>query len=257
MDSQDFIDLQFLPLLVQKTTQLLEAADDHLLQIQWSDSEANTDSGFSRLACQKFEEAFLQSEHQNINILEIKTPDIQITFTDDENNDFIRKIELKSCKGKKGKSSGLILGSTIKGLNLNMWVIFCRRSSDNSSFEFRYGRYFLGIPPREAGLFQDRTPRPRIEWKNYQQASESPKTELIEQDQDWIKTYAKLAIDRLFRDGTNPNERDSWQDDFIREIIRRAISENISLEDLKYFEDLKKEKKKEKEKINREPNLWI
>ena len=233
MDSQDFIDFQLLPLLVQKTTQLLEAADDHLLQIQWSDSEANTDSGFSRLACQKFEEAFYQSNCRNINILEIKIPDIQITFTDDENNEFRRKIELKSCKGKKGKSSGVILGSTIRGLDLNTWVIFCRRSLDNSSFELRYGRYFLGIPPEKIGLFQDRTPRPRIVWKNYQQASESPNTKLIEHDKDWIKTYAKAAIDRLFRKVTDKKIKDSWQDDLVREIIRIAILENISLEDLK------------------------
>jgi len=49
MDSQNFIDLQLLPLLVQRTTQLLEAAGDQLSQIRWTDSEANTDSGFSRL----------------------------------------------------------------------------------------------------------------------------------------------------------------------------------------------------------------
>ncbi len=207
---------------------------------------ANTDSGFSRLACQKFEEAFHQSDCQNIKISEIKIPDIQITFTDEKNNELRRKIELKSCKG------GVILGSTIKGLDMNTWVIFCRRSLDNSRFEFRYGRYFLGIPPEDMGLFQDRTPRPRIKWENYQQASESPNMKLIDQDADWIKTYAKLAIDRLFRDFTKPHEKDSWQDDFIIEIIRRANSENISLEHLKNFEDLKKKREKEKEKKKEE-----
>lgn len=228
MDSQDFIDLQLLPLLVQKTTQLLEVADDHLLQIQWSDSEANTDSGFSRLACQKFEEAFHQSDCKNIRILGIKPPDIKITFIDNENNEFGRKIELKSCK----ESSKSIRGSTIRKLDLNMWVIFCRRSSDNLRFEFRYGRYYLGIPPGELGLFQDRTPRPRIFWDKYQHISESPQTNLVINDEDWIKTHARAAVNRLFRKCTY-----SWQDDLVREIIRIAILENISLEDLKTKKD--------------------
>lgn len=48
--SQAFVDLQLLPQLVQKTTQLLELATDELLRIKWTDSEANTDSGYSRLA---------------------------------------------------------------------------------------------------------------------------------------------------------------------------------------------------------------
>ena len=143
----------------------------------------------------------------------------------------------KSCKGKKGKSSGIIPGSTIKGLDLNIWVIFCRRSPDNSCFEFRYGRYYLGIPPGEIGLFQDRSPRPRITWKNYQQASESPNTKLIKHDEDWIKAYAKAAIDRLFREVKDKKFKDSWQDDLVREIIRIAILENISLEDLRTEKD--------------------
>jgi len=189
------------------------------------------------LACQKFEEVFYQSNRRNINILETKIPDIQITFNDDENNEFRRKIELKSCKGKKGKDSGVIPGSTIKSLDLNTWVIFCRRSSDNSSFEFRYGRYFLGIPPGEIGLFQDRTPRPRLIWKNYQQASESPNTELIEHDKSWIRAYAEAAFERVFEEGSDKKRKGSWQDDLVREIIRKAILENISLEDLKIDKD--------------------
>lgn len=108
-----------------------------------------------------------------------------------------------------------------------MWVIFCRRSLDNSRFEFRYGRYYLGITLGETDLFQDRSPRPRLSWNKYQGIDESPKTGLISNDKEWVKRYARAAINRISRG------RKSWQDDLVREIIRIAILENISLEDLK------------------------
>lgn len=232
MDSQEFIDLQLLPLLVQKTTQLLAVASDQLSQIKWTDGEANTDSGFSSLACQKFEEAFYHTDCQNIKLSGIKVPDIQIIFTDNENNEFRRKIELKSCKENKGKGSRIIPGSTISKLDLNMWVIFCRRSSNGSRFEFRYGRYYLGITLGETDLFQDRSPRPRLSWDKYQHINENPRTELISHNKAWIKRYARAAVDRLFKQCTY-----SWQDDLVREIIKIVISENISLEDLKMDQD--------------------
>ncbi|NJL89754.1 MAG: hypothetical protein HC916_08125 [Coleofasciculaceae cyanobacterium SM2_1_6] len=210
MDSQKFIDLQLLPLLVQQTTQLLEAASDQLSQIQWTDSEANTDSGFSKLACQKFEEAFHQSDCLNIRLLETKTPDIQIIFIDDQDSQFRKKIELKSCKNSKSRVAGIIPGSTISKLDLNTWVIFCRRSLNNSKFEFRYGRYYLGITLGETDLFQDRSPRPRLSWDKYQRTDEIPKVELIVKDKEWVKRYARAAINRIFRGSK------SWQDDLVR-----------------------------------------
>ncbi|AFY73231.1 hypothetical protein Syn7502_01122 [Synechococcus sp. PCC 7502] len=222
MDSQSFLDFVLLPQLVQKTTQILESAIDELLRIRWTDSEANTDSDYSRLACQKFEEAFRLSNHKNIEIVEIKSPDIQITFSDG-NHQFKRKVELKSCK-----DSSIIPGSTISKLDFNIWVIFCCRSSNNSKFEFRYGRYYLGITTGETDLFQDRTPRPRLSWGKFQSGSESPKLELMINDKDWIKKYARAAINRIYQN----NIKYSWQDDLVREIIKIALQENITIEDL-------------------------
>jgi hypothetical protein len=227
--SQTFVDLQLLPQLVQKTTQLLELAVDELLRIKWTDSEANTDSGYSRLACEKFQEAFHLSDCKNIMIMEIKPPDIQITFSNIENanNHFKRKIELKSCK-----DSGVIPGSTISKLDFNTWVIFCRRSSNNSKFEFRYGRYYLGINITPEDRFQDRTPRPHLSWNKYQPSTDDPILEKISNDQEWIKKYARAAVNRI-----RANKK-SWQDDLVREIIKIAILENISLENLN--QDVKK-----------------
>jgi uncharacterized protein (UPF0147 family) len=224
MISNDFIDLETLPQLVQKTTQLLEAAVDELLLIRWTDSEANTDSEYSSLACQKFQEAFALFDYKNIIVEEINPPDIQITFKlikDDMTSEIIkRKIELKSCKG-----STLIPGSTIKKLDFNSWVIFCRRSSSNSKFDFRYGRYYLGINITQEDRFQDRTPRPHLNWNKYQISTDAPILDKITNDKEWIKRYARAAINRV-----QANKK-SWQDDLVREIIRIAILEDISLND--------------------------
>lgn len=162
-------------------------------------------------------------------IVEIKPPDIQITFSDENvNNHFKRKIELKSCK-----ESGVIPGSTISKLDFNTWVIFCRRSSNNSKFGFRYGRYYLGINITPEDRFQDRTPRPHLSWNKYQLSTDDPILEKISNDQEWIKKYARAAINRI-----RANKK-SWQDDLVREMIKIAILENISLEELN--QDVKKE----------------
>jgi len=110
------------------------------------------------------------------------------------------------------------------------------RSANNSKFVFRYGRYYLGINVIPEERFQDRTPRPHLSWKKYQPSTDDPILEQITNDQKWIKKYASAAINRV---QTNKKScKKSWQDDLVREIIKIAILENISLEELN--QDVKK-----------------
>ncbi|APB33359.1 hypothetical protein GlitD10_1039 [Gloeomargarita lithophora Alchichica-D10] len=133
-------------------------------------------------------------------------------------------IELKSCKANPIRPT-VIPGSTIATLDLNMWVIFCRRSSNNQNFEFRYGRYFRGIFDSPTVLFQDRTPRPRINWDGYQSVNEAPKLEKMDASSGWVKRYAQAAVNRISRE--HPVNY-SWQDDLVKEIIKIAREKGIT-----------------------------
>ncbi len=109
-----------------------------------------------------------------------------------------------------------------------MWVIFCRRSPENQSFEFRYGRYFRGIFDSHLILFQDRSPRPRILWDSYQPINEAPNTERLNGSSGWIKKYAEAAINRI---SGQYKVIYSWQDNLVREILKTARKRGISGEE--------------------------
>jgi len=211
--------------LVQATAQLLARAQKKLRQIQWQDGEANTDSGYSQLARTKFRQAFkkLRNQHPEIQLVECKNPDISFTIRSNSETR-TSKVELKSCKANPDDPA-VILGSTIGKLDFNMWVIFCRRSLDNQTFEFRYGRYFRGIFDSPTKLFQDRTPRPRMSWDGYQRVNEPPNLEKLDEASGWIKKYAEAAINRI--SGKYPVKY-SWQDDLVKEIIKIAIEKGIT-----------------------------
>lgn len=109
-----------------------------------------------------------------------------------------------------------------------MWVIFCRRSPENQSFEFRYGRYFRGIFDNPIILFQDRSPHPRILWDGYQPINEAPNMEKLNVSNAWIKKYAEAAINRILGKYTVVH---SWQDNLVREILKTARKRGINEEE--------------------------
>ncbi|WP_071453953.1 hypothetical protein [Gloeomargarita lithophora] len=68
--------------LVQRTVQLLECSQEELRQIQWQDGEANTDSGYSQLAQEKFQEVFnqLAGENPGIRLEKCASPDVSFSI---------------------------------------------------------------------------------------------------------------------------------------------------------------------------------
>lgn len=216
---------QLIANLVWRTAKLLQSAQNELSEVNWQDGESNTDSGYSMVARRKFAEAFdeLVKDQTNIKLVSNKAPDITYRMLIN-GEELVGKIELKSCKSDS-KDVGVIPGSTIRDLDWNVWVIFCRRSSDNKNFEFRYGRYFLGIDIKPTELFQDRSPRPRISWNKYQLLDEEPKLGKLNQDDDWIKKYAQAAVNRI---SGEYNVDSSWQDTLVREIIKIARERQIT-----------------------------
>jgi hypothetical protein len=210
--------------LAQKTAQLLSTKTMQLSQIQWTDGEANTDSGFSDLACETCKEAWSQlrpnyPQYTNV-LLDAIRPDINLTFSENSRILAKGKIELKSTKTK----SGLMPGSTIGKLDMNEAVIFCLRNEANSAFEFRYGQYYNCIGESLYDMFQDRTPRPAL---NFQKMT-SPDVPLfyIEKEKSaWIPHYAECAMRRI----QDPKYK-SWQDDLTKEILKIYIGQT-SVED--------------------------
>ena len=203
--------------LCQKTAQLLSNKQEALLQIKWTDGEANTDSGFSSLACACAKEAWLSirglfPDCSDISV-DCKSPDIGLTFSKGETI-VTGKIELKS-----GKGAGCIPGSTIGNLDINEPVIFCLRNEGR--FEFRYGQYHSCMGETDRDKFQDRTPRPFV---NFQKMSDiSVPIKYIKKEKgDWINHYAKCA---LLRTKVLSKQGRSWQDDLVQRLLNLFIKE--------------------------------
>ena len=149
--------------LTKRTAQILSTKLDQLKTIKWSDGESNTDTGFSELACKCCQEAWenIQSNYplySNLT-LEAKPPDINIQFYLLQMVVAKGKIELKSGKGKG------IPGSTIGKLDINEPVIACIRNELGLPYEFRYAQYYNCIGETAHDMFQDRTPRPFVNFQ--------------------------------------------------------------------------------------------
>jgi hypothetical protein len=134
-------------------------------------------------------------------------PDITLTFKKAGVVVYREKIELKSSKGF------LIPGSTIGKLDINTWVISCERGA---GFILRYGQYYTCMGQGDRDMFQDRTPRPFI---NFQKLlSPDADTEFIQKEKEgWMDHYAECAIRRL-------DKKSSWQDWLVEKIIDIWIS---------------------------------
>lgn len=203
--------------LTQRTAQILATKQKELAEIRWTDGEANTDSGFSKLACGSCEEAWVGvkeefPEYSHLS-LTCSPPDINLRFTAESIvTSTSGKIELKSGKGT------CIPGSTIGSLNINEPVIFCLRN-DSASFAFRYSQYYTCMGESNTDMFQDRTPRPHVNFQNMADIN-TPVAYTHKEKTAWVEHYAKCA---LFRTKTKTHR--SWQDTLTATIIRLFIKE--------------------------------
>lgn len=200
-----------MPKLTQKTCQLIQNREAKLNSIQWHIGESNVDKEFSEFAKICCEDAFSDCNIRSKLKIQIEIPDLLLTFLEGDTKVF-RKIELKSTKSRDRS----VPGSTILNLDPNIWTIFCLRTT--SGFELKYGRYHLGIEKGTHDLLQDRSPRPRLIFDNFQDPNEEPNKIKKSNDKFFYKHYAATAIERIL----NPKGRKSWQDDLIEEIVREV-----------------------------------
>ena len=128
------------------------------------------------------------------------------------------KIELKSSKSKK------MPGSTIKKMDINQTLIYCLRPSIASEpYIVRCSQYYNAMGESDTDLFQDRTPRPFI---NFEKMNEKNNIApfVIKDKHDWIDHYAKCALKRI----EEPTMcQKSWQDDMIKIIKKQILDDYV------------------------------
>jgi hypothetical protein len=189
--------------LAQAIASTLNEKQEELKACKWADGESNTDTDFSNLACTVAEE--LWSSEDGIT-LKATAPDIKLTFTFPNGKTQKAKIELKSSK------SPTMPGSTIGKLDINQPLIFCLRGE---TYKLRAAQYHQSMGESCYDLFQDRTPRPQI---NFNKMPTEPLPLVTKEKSAWVDHYAECAIKRL--EGA-PNK--SWQDDLTKAIIDQYL----------------------------------
>jgi len=206
-----------------ETTKLISGMQDTLRGIIWNDGEANIDTEYSDLACKCCMAAWgtIQERYPQYNQTAISCvkPDINITFTYPEGTTLKEKIELKSSKSKK------MPGSTIQKLDINQSLIYCLRPSvPLELYKFRCSQYYSAMGGTETDLFQDRTPRPVINFDIMRGVDDI--APFSEKDKgDWVRHYAKCGLHRI--DGSTVC-RPSWQDDMVKIMKEKIIEDYIS-----------------------------
>ena len=216
------IEEKVLPNLTQETCKLLNAKKTELSKLSWQSGESNTDTDFSNLSKECCEIAFKNINKINKLKLQIDIPDLKLKFIY-KKRIIRKKIELKSTKSINSK----IPGSMIKSLNPNIWTIMCCRADNKNKIEVRYGRYFIGMEISEYEKFQDRSPRPSLNFNKFQKYNEKPKTTTTSISKSFWKDYAKSAIKRVL----NPQQY-SWQDDLVKEIIKIVLKKPDKFKDI-------------------------
>lgn len=189
--------------LAQAIAAALNEKQEALAACKWADGESNTDTDFSNLACIIAEEVW--SSPEGIT-LKATAPDINLTFTFPNGKTQKAKIELKSSK------SATMPGSTIGKLDINQPLIFCLRGE---TYKLRAAQYHQAMGESSYDLFQDRTPRPQI---NFNKMPTDAMPLVTKEKSAWVEHYAECAIKRL--EGA-PNK--SWQDDLTKAIIDQYL----------------------------------
>lgn len=222
------LNCKILLVIAAETTRKLTETQEQLKQCKWTDGESNTDTDFSELACKCAQETWIlvKQQYPLLNMIEMTAliPDINCIFS--KNGKTIKvpknKIELKSSKNY------VMPGSTIGRLDINQPVIYCYRpKNDDNPYEIRYGQYHIAMGESDIDLFQDRTPRPQL---NFTKLFPSSQVEIIysnKKKDDWISHYGKCAVNRL-----NYSVSYSWQDSLTKSIIYEALQNIETMEDL-------------------------
>jgi hypothetical protein len=206
-----------------ETTKLISGMQDTLRGIIWTDGEANIDTEYSDLACKCCTSAWetIQERYPLYNQTSISCvkPDINITFTYPGGTTLKEKIELKSSKSKK------MPGSTIQKLDINQTLIYCLRPSAPSElYKLRCSQYYSAMGGSETDLFQDRTPRPVINFDRMNDVDDI--APFSEKDKgDWVRYYAECGLHRI--DGTTVCQP-SWQDDMVKIMKEKIIEDYVS-----------------------------
>jgi len=211
--------------LALETTKLVESKQSELKNIKWFDGEANIDTEFSQLVCRCCELTWnkmkTNTEYEQVNII-CNIPDVNIVFTLPNGEKVLSKIELKSSKKK------IMPGSTIKKLEINQPLIYCLRpSTDLELYKLKCSQYHSAMGESEYDLFQDRTPRPNI---NFDKMDNN--TYVSKDKDDWITHYSVSALNRI----KNPEKYKSWQDTLTKDMKEKIINDyvkNTSQEEFK------------------------
>jgi len=229
------LNCQLLLEIAALTSGKLNENQEELKKCKWTDGEANTDTGFSELACKCAEEAWLliKQRHPTLNLITMvaSIPDINCMFS--KNGKIIElqktKIELKSSKNIQ------LPGSTIRKLDINQPLIYCYRpTSDDGLYEVRWGQYYDGMVPKtDIELFQDRTPRPNISFNNLFTSSQMKISYSEKEKDDWIPHYGACAFNRVRQEINR-----SWQDKLTKSIIFEALKNIETIEELNKLRDL-------------------
>lgn len=225
---------EFMIKLTQITAQILENEQNKLREIKWTNGESNLDTEYSLLASDCCKKAFIKLKKNNKNLkrikLDVNIPDLICVFSNNKNEQIIKKIELKSSKTK------IMLGSTIGKLNINQPFIFCLRPRNNTNkYKIRYSQYGLAMGESNIDRFQDRTPRPIINFDKMIQTNETLNYIHIDQ-KDWVNHYAECAVLRT----KNRRCKTSWQDDLVNKIIEITKNDFIKNTTIDEFRELKR-----------------
>ena len=215
--------------IAAETTSKLSEKQEQLQQCKWTDGESNTDTDFSELACKCAEEGWIsvQQKHPQLNMITMTAsiPDINCVFF--KNGKPIKvlknKIELKSSKGH------VMPGSTIKKLDINQPLIYCYRPKNaDTPYEIRYGQYHTAMGESDTDLFQDRSPRPQLNFTKLFPSSQMEITYVDKKKNAWISHYGKCAVNRLL----DQHVSYSWQDSLTKSIIYEGIKNIKTIEEL-------------------------
>lgn len=229
-----YINNKLLLEIAAEITNKLTDKQEELKMCKWTDGEANTDTDFSVLACKCAEEAWICVKQRYPLLIMITAtvsiPDIVFTFS--KNGEIIEvptnKIELKSSKRR------IMPGSTIGKLDINQPLIYCYRPKNTDNpYDIRYGQYHTAMEENDIDLFQDRTPRPQL---NFTKLFPSSHNELIYSNKkrdEWISHYGKCAVNRL-----NQNVSYSWQDTLTKSILYEALQNIETMDDLRKLREL-------------------
>ena len=214
--------------IAAETTSILSEKQEQLRQCKWTDGESNTDTDFSELACKCAEESWIRIKQRypqlNMITLTASIPDINCVFS--KNGKIIKvqknKIELKSSK------SHVMSGSTIGKLDINQPLIYCYRPKNiDTPYEIRYGQYHSAMGESDIDLFQDRTPRPYINFTKLYPSSQTEVNYSNKKKDAWISHYGRCAVNRL-----NSNVSYSWQDSLTKSILYEALQNIVTMDDL-------------------------